>query len=360
MSDTRQLLRETRDRVAPPRDVFGSLDRRRRHDSNFRRATAAVLGIAVALAGLGGWFAAQGDDNSERTGGRTEGLGIFAPISGWIAYTNNRGYGPGIWAVEPLPSDDPAREGVYGKDGSTPVAWSSDGTELLITRQGATMIKELVILHADGTETAVLSGTDVGDASISPDGRRVVYTSFGLERPPSGLYVVDADGGPSEVLVDSAGTFLVAPTFSPDGTRIAYLDRRGEHQDKHRVWVVNADGSDPHVIVAEATLNHAAVSGLAWSPTGDAIALGLLRTDPRGHVKEASVFTFAPDGSRFTRVIENGVSPTWSPDGSRIAFSRYRRGDIDLRGVIGIVNADGTGLEYVSANAGPGVWHPGP
>jgi Tol biopolymer transport system component len=152
----------------------------------------------------------------------------------------------------------------------------------------------------------------------------------------------------------------VAPTFSPDGTQIAYVDWRGEDQDKHRVWVVNADGSDPHVIVAEATLNHAAVSGLAWSPTGDAIALGLLRTDARGHVTEASVFTFAPDGSRFTRVIENGVSPTWSPDGSRIAFLRYRRGDLDPRGVIGIVNADGTGLEYVPANAGPGVWHPGP
>ncbi len=360
MSDTKRVLRETRDRVAPPRDVLGSLGRRRRRDTQVRRATAAALGIIVAIAGIGGWFAVRGQ-RPDQTADRIEELGIFAPIAGWIAYANDVGYGD-VWAVDPVPSDDPERGALSGKVG-TPVAWSSDGTELLITRflqEGTMTGTDVAILHADGTETATLSGqTDVGDASISPDGRLVVYTSSGAERPPTGLYLVDADGGPSQLLVDSGGTTLLAPVFSPDGSRIAYVDWRGEYPGRHRVWVVNADGSDAHAIVVDAVLNGAAVSGLAWSPTGDAIAVGMLRTDSTGQVTEASVFTFAPDGSRFTRVVENGVNPTWSPDGSRIAFSRYRRGDFDASGDIGIVDADGSGAEYVPANAGPGVWHPG-
>ena len=82
VNDTRQLLRETRDRVVPPSDVLGALDRRRRHDTQVRRATAAVLGIIVAVAGFGvGWFAVRGDD-PDRTAGHDEELGIFAPVAG--------------------------------------------------------------------------------------------------------------------------------------------------------------------------------------------------------------------------------------------------------------------------------------
>ena len=56
MPDTKQLLRETRDRIAPPPDVLGGLERRRRHQENVKRASAATLAIAVAIVGLAGWL----------------------------------------------------------------------------------------------------------------------------------------------------------------------------------------------------------------------------------------------------------------------------------------------------------------
>ncbi len=54
MPDTKTLLRETRDRITPPQDVMGSLERRRRREDRNRRVAAGVLGVAVfALAAIG-------------------------------------------------------------------------------------------------------------------------------------------------------------------------------------------------------------------------------------------------------------------------------------------------------------------
>lgn len=57
--------------------------------------------------------------------------------------------------------------------------------------------------------------------------------------------------------------------------------------------------------------------GFAWSPTGDRIALGLRR------LPAAGIYTFAPNGSGFTRVIRHALAPSWSPDGSQIAYESY-------------------------------------
>jgi Tol biopolymer transport system component len=162
------------------------------------------------------------------------------------------------------------------------------------------------ILHADGSETRLKKDPMFNArAAISPDGSRVVFVTGGLS-------VVDAEGGrPVRLPVPVApadGDPVGAPTFSPDGTQIAYLANDG-------VWVVNADGSDAHEILAnEATRNAVAwFSGMQWSPAGDRIAIGL-GGDP-------AIYTLAPDGSDFTKVITGGVSPYWSPDGSQIAYT---------------------------------------
>ena len=44
---------------------------------------------------------------------------------------------------------------------------------------------------------------------------------------------------------------MYAPTFSPDGTQIAYVAGGGDHS--HHVWVMDADGSDAHEIVFNET-----------------------------------------------------------------------------------------------------------
>src|SRR5262249_25064651 len=98
------------------------------------------------------------------------------------------------------------------------------------------------------------------------------------------LFAVDASGGPAVLFWKSQGNRIVrSPTFSPDGTRIAFAD--GNCDSDQRVWVASADGRDAHPIFGPFS-GH--VAGVAWSKTGDRMAVV---SDFGG------TWTFAPDGS---------------------------------------------------------------
>jgi len=302
----------------------------------------AALGTAIAV-GSGILRLPLVVDSEEPSGD----LGIFAPVAGQIVYCTDSG----LWAVDPSapsPTPTPVRlEGTADPDGQCAsftelLGWSSDGRQLLVKREDTTYDGSLCcpdllsIIHADGTQTQLNSdATYLYGATIAPDGSRVVFAAGGYRDTDVGLFVVDAEGGQPVRIAQGRG-----PTFSPDGTQIAYVstDRTGPH-----VWVANADGSDPHEILAdEPALAENNVS-LSWSPAGDRIAMDI---GLEGHV---AIYTFAPDGSDFTEVITGESGAHWSPDGSQIAYGESG---------LSIADADGSNVRTFGFG-GPGPWHPG-
>lgn len=349
-----------------------------------RNRKIGAIAVVAALVGLGGWYVVQLDPASQvadpvPTDGPL-GLGIFEPFAGRIVYeydcitricSSQIGFAEQeIWGIDPAATEQTPTQ--LPDELGRPLGWSNDGTELLVIRPDANNRDGgLIILHADGTETSLLGPMGPREqpyltAAISPDGSRVAYTAktedglaAELYVTDSALYVMDVDSGRTTLLVEPSMGSVYQPTFSPDGTQIAYIDGGGDYS--HSVWVVNADGSDPHMIVENEVTSEGHVFGLAWSPTGDRIALGLRR------LPAAGIYTFAPNGSDFTRLIRDAIAPSWSPDGSQIAYESYIMHPCpedpdncwseDLSGGLGVADADGSHAHTFGVG-GSGPWHP--
>ena len=384
MADLQTLVHSEMDRAGSPSYSFEDLSRRRARRQRNRRIGAAVLAIIVAVvsfAALISTFRTVERPANEPMPAPTP-SGIFADVGGWIAFSTRNG----IWAVDPTrPNGPKARSQLSDRPGA-PLAWSSDGSKLLISRAGPP--KEhypswtgLFVLNADGTETRLVVNRSlnasicnvIGSAgSFSPDGSQVVFATF-----CGGIYRVDAHGDtPRLVLVPrreprrdpltgrerTSRTDLFAPAFSPDGTQIAYVDGHGDWGNTLRV--MNADGTGVRVLVDEHAVDSYGcpwMGGPAWSPDGTRIAFTC------GHEDSKGVWVIGADGSGLTLVIPDGLNPHWSLDGSRIAFELLWRRDIPLtqRGPLevpwlAIANADGTHVQQFGYPALAGPWNPVP
>ena len=229
------LDRESRTVDLERGDFERLLLRRERKERN-RRIRAGVLSLVVVIAV--GWLGLSAIRSAPPIPADppSEDLGIFAPLAGRYVV----GSPSGIYGVAPAGTTLAPRRIQLTTEPGIPLGWSSDGTRLLIEQWlrdgrvtngngGNQDTTRLIILHADGSETVVTERRTnragraqfFDGAAISPDGSHVVFATYDDPR----LWIVDADGGPPEVLFENGPHRhdVYEPAYSPDGTEIAFV-----------------------------------------------------------------------------------------------------------------------------------------
>ena len=149
--------------------------------------------------------------------------------------------------------------------------------------------------------------TDEGTAinvDVSPDGREIVFDLLG------DIYTLPIEGGRAARLVGGQ-SWDVAPRYSPDGMRIAFVSDRAD--GGQAIWTVDRRGGDPRMIVSGGAFNlHAPI----WSHDGAEIAVGW------GGFESRPAIVNVADG-RLEALATDGIDPPPPPPGwnFRMAYS---------------------------------------
>lgn len=203
-----------------------------------------------------------------------------------------------------------------------------------------------------------LPGRDAVQPTWSADGSKLAFAARPSPEEPFAIYTSDADGG-SIQQITSASLGDTNPAWSPDETRIAFS--RLLPSGLHAIFISNAEGS----AAAQLTDGTRDEMEPAWSPSGSEIAYAA-RIAPLSVCPDClthSVFVRNADGTGLpTELVPSGSSldlrdPDWSPDGSRIAFSI---GDGTTTFVVDVVDrSQGSSVPFEPLfNSGDPSWAP--
>jgi Tol biopolymer transport system component len=197
---------------------------------------------------------------------------------------------------------------------------------------------ELYTANPDGSDIRQVTsnGSYNAEATASPDGSRVIFTSTmdgDIE-----LYTMNVDGSDVRRITDRVG-YDGGAFFSPDGARIVWraqypvtatdtadyrrlLGQRLVRPSSLEIWVANADGSEPRQVTSLGGANFAPF----FHPDGQRI---IFSSNTGGGGRTFELFMIGIDGSGLEQITHSGdfnSFPMFSADGEKLVFASNRHG----------------------------------
>lgn len=319
--------------VTYPRPVFGS------------RRSLVLLAAAVVLlvAAIGAAIVLNQPTPFPRPGpGPTVQNGL-------IAFTSAGDSTSTLYVVAP---DGTGLTEVPGVTPQGSVSWSPEGARAAFV-DGAT----LKLMDADGSSVTVIAESSDGYADVawSPNGTRIAFSEW--DGQGWDIFVMNLDGTGLQQLTDGPGLNLEV-AWSPDGSQVLFareVDLGGDAFESS-LHVINADGTNERQLTDVASI----VGYAAWSPDGSQIAFSRRSFPPSGQPSSYNppwdIWIMDADGANQGALTTNPdwseLNPTWSPDGTLIAFA----GNASDGFGIYVMNRDGTEIRRIAGPVLVGGW----
>ena len=235
-------------------------------------------------------------------------------------------------------------------------AWSANGKQIVFNEFPPPDGKpEIWIMNADGSNAHLAFSErrfDENRPSFSPDGSKVVFARCKRlvgDGDTCAIHTIHADGsGLTAVLPFRFDETQRSPMYSPDGKTIAFIKSPDTHAGFQGVtYLVDADGANLRRITEPAPC----LIRPDWSPDGTRITMFAHLCNPQNE----TIAVMNADGSGLHYLTRNGSkyftgprdrNPAFSPDGNYIVFERHAP-DFDTVSIY-IMRSDGSGLTSVA------------
>lgn len=275
-----------------------------------------------------------------RPGGNSNGTGVQVPHEGdWGIYALDLDAG----GVELIWSSDDAISYLTLNHAGNEFAFC-DGQRDFLDPQ-----TEICAIGVDGEGWRRLTGNPYCDVypTYSPDGSRIAFLS--LRGATLDLYVMGAGGGHEELLYDSG--YHDADVNSGSRGRIAFTRNS-------QIWTMAEDGSDARQVTSPPRAGELGKANLpfgdydpCFSPDGSRIAFERLEDDASEH-GNYNLFAIDAAGGGETRLTDTGYSqglPVWSHSGDKLVYIVAAAGS-QGRYDIHLIEADGASDRNITAD----------
>jgi Tol biopolymer transport system component len=286
----------------------------------YRRMLA--LSVAAALAACEGAtdaLAPDAADDSSEPARAPSGEPVASLISDHIAFSGFTANGTNdIWTIGPQGGTALRLTSFSGMENEPARSFDRKQIAFMRTRNGG---QDVYLMNADGTNgrwaRPASAPYTVGAPSWSPNGTHLLV---GVNYQ-SGSYVAKLDLATGNLaFLAPTGVFAVEgwqPIYHPTGS-IFHLDASGK-----TIKRFTPGGSQGTVLAAGIYL-----SDLAISPDGTRLAYAAALTNVNTEIYVLNLATNVT--KRLTNSAGRDASPTWSPDGTKLAFHSYRSGEAQI------------------------------